>query len=266
MKKNYILFVLSFVFAAIATAQNSKPWKGKKCAVVITYDDAINEHLDNAIPLLDSLKLRATFYLTGFSPSMQARFTEWKKIVVKGHELGNHTMYHPCIGGKGREWVKPDYDLKSYTVQRIADEIKATNLLLQSMDGKTRRTFAFPCADITAGDSSYVNAIKNDFVALRSVRNEMHQLGQIDLNNVDCYMVNGESGAQLIAWAKKAVETNSLLVILFHGVGGGNGLNVSLPAHRQFLQYLKKNEKDMWIAPMIEVADYVKEWQKKSGN
>lgn len=262
MKKNYILFLLSFVFAAAATAQNSKPWKGKKAAVVITYDDAINEHLDNAIPLLDSLKLRATFYVTGFSPSMQQRFAEWKKIAVKGHELGNHTMYHPCIGGKGREWVKQDYDLKNYTVQRIADEIKATNLLLQSMDGKTRRTFAFPCADIKAGDSSYVNAIKNNFVALRSVRNEMHQLGQIDLNNVDCYMVNGESGDQLIAWAKKAIETNSLLVILFHGVGGGNGLNVSLPAHRQFLQYLKKNEKDIWIAPMIEVADYIKEKQK----
>lgn len=262
MKKNYILLLLNFVLVATTIAQTGNPWKGKKAAVVITYDDAINEHLDNAIPLLDSLKLRATFYITGFSPSMQARFAEWKKIAVNGHELGNHTLYHPCTGGKGREWVKPDYDLSKYTVQRIVDEIKANNLLLQSMDGKTRRTFAFPCADIKAGDSSYVNAIKYDFVALRSVRNEMHQIGQIDLNNADCYMVNGETGDQLIAWAKKAVETNSLLIILFHGVGGGNGLNVSLPAHRQFLEYLKQNEKDIWIAPMIEVADYIKEKQK----
>jgi hypothetical protein len=58
------------------------------------------------------------------------------------------------------------------------------------------------------------------------------------------------------------METNSLLVILFHGVGGGNSLNVSLPAHREFLQYLKKNEKDIWIAPMIEVADFVAKYQK----
>ena len=260
--KKYFLSALLTLATFNAMAQTDKPWHGKKAAVVITYDDAINEHLDNALPLLDSLKLKATFYVTGFSPSMQTRFQEWKKIPAKGHELGNHTMYHPCTGGVGREWVKPDYDLKTYTVQRIADEIKATNLLLQSMDGKTKRTFAFPCADTKTGDSSYVNAIKNNFVALRSVRNEMHPLNQVDLNNVDCYMVNGETGDQLITWAKKAVETKSLLVILFHGVGGGNGLNVSLEAHRQFLKYLKQQEKDIWIAPMVEVADYIRDKQK----
>ena len=56
----------------------------------------------------------------------------------------------------------------------------------------------------------------------------MHKINEIDLLNVDCYMVNGETGAQMIEWAKKAMETNSLLVILFHGVGGGNALNVSI--------------------------------------
>ena len=24
---------------------------------------------------------------------------------VKGYELGNHTFYHPCMRGPGREWV-----------------------------------------------------------------------------------------------------------------------------------------------------------------
>jgi len=28
-----------------------------------------------------------------------------------------------------------------------------------------------------------------------------------------------------------------------------------------FLQYLKKNEKDIWIAPMLDVAEYIKKWQ-----
>src|SRR6185503_18090891 len=113
------------------------------------------------------------------------------------------------------------------------------------------------------GDSSFINAMKNDFVAARAVRNQMHKINEIDLLNVDCYMVNGESAAQMIEWVKKAVETNSLLVILFHGVGGGNALNVSIPAHREFLQYLKKNEKDIWIAPMLDVAEYIKRKQNQ---
>ena len=259
MKNIFLLFLL---IASVAShSQHQHSWKGKKCAVVLTYDDAINEHLDNAIPVLDSLGLKATFYVTAFSPSMRTRLNDWKRLAVKGHELGNHTLYHPCIGGKGREWVKPDYDMNNYTVQRMIDETRMTNLFLQALDGKTKRTFAFTCGDMKIGDSSFINGMKNDFAAARAVRAEMHKINEIDLYNVDCYMVNGETGEQMIEWVKKAVATNSLLVILFHGVGGGNTLNVSLPAHRELLQFLKQSEKDIWIAPMVDVAEHIKKWQ-----
>ncbi len=264
MKKIFILLLVSHVFITRTSAQLNQPWHGKKSAVVITYDDAINQHLDNAIPVLDSLGLKATFYITAFSNSMQTRLNDWKKLSTTGHELANHTLYHPCIGGKGREWVRPEYDMNNYTVQRMIDETRMTNLFLRALDGKTKRTFAFTCGDMKIGDSSFINAMKNDFVAARAVRNQMHKINEVDLYNVDCYMVNGETAAQMIEWAKKAIETNSLLVILFHGVGGGNALNVSLPAHREFLQYLKKNKKDIWIAPMLEVAEYIKAWQTKN--
>jgi sialate O-acetylesterase len=242
-------------------AQLVKAWQGKKCAVVLTYDDAIDQHLDNAVPILDSLGLKASFYLTAFSPSIRARMTEWKHLPVKGHELGNHTLFHPCNGGPDRTWVSPDYDLRKYTVQRMIDETRMTNVFLQSMDGKTRRTFAFTCGDMKIGDSSFIDPMKKDFVAARSVRNQMHHIEDVNLYDVDCFVVNGESGAQLIDWAKKAMETNSLLVILFHGVGGGNALNVTVTAHREFLLFLKKNEKDIMIAPLIEVAGHIRTWQ-----
>ena len=258
-----IFISLALLSSLPSYSQTNQNWNGKNCAVVITYDDAIDQHLDNAIPVLDSLGLKATFYVTAFSQSMQARLNDWKKLATKGHELGNHTLYHPCIGGPGRTWLKPEYDMRNYTVQRVEDEIRMTNLFLQALDGKTTRTFAFTCGDMKIGDSSFINAMKNDFVAARAVRNQMHKIQEIDLLNVDCYMVNGESGTQMIDWVRKAVETNSLLVILFHGVGGGNALNVSIPAHREFLQYLKKNEKDIWIAPMLNVAEYIKASQKK---
>lgn len=261
MKKIFIASLVNIITVANASAQSNQLWNGKKCAVVLTYDDAINEHLDNAIPVLDSLGLKGTFYLTAFSTPMQTRLNDWKKLAVNGHELGNHTLYHPCIGGKGREWVKQDYDMSKYSVQRMTDEIRMTNLFLQALDGKTKRTFAFTCGDMKIGDSSFINGMKNDFVAARAVRAEMHKINEIDLYNVDCYMVNGESTGQMIEWVKKAVETNSLLVILFHGVGGGNALNVSLPAHKELLQYLKQNEKDIWIAPMVDVAEHIKSQQ-----
>lgn len=60
------------------------------------------------------------------------------------------------------------------------------------------------------------------------------------------------------------MSTNTLLVFLFHGVGGEHSLNVSLPAHRELLQFLKQNEKDIWIAPMLEVAEFIKNYQAHS--
>ena len=241
--------------------QSAKPWNNHQGAVVLTYDDAIDQHIDNAAPLLDSLGLVATFYITGYSSSVKARMNEWKQLVVKGHELGNHTLYHPCVGGAGREWVKADYDLSKYTVQRMLDETRMNNLFLQALDGKTKRTFAFTCGDMKIGDSSFINAMTNDFVAARAVREQMHSIDQVDLYNVDCYPVNGQTADQMMEWVKQAIASKSLLVILFHGVGGGNSLNVALPEHRRFLQWLAKQNKDVWVAPMITVAEYVQQYQ-----
>jgi len=259
MKEITLFFFLIITF--ISTAQSNQPWNGKKCAVVLTYDDAIDQHLDNAVPVLDSLKLKATFYVTAFSQSMQTRLNDWKKLTIKGHELGNHTLFHPCIGGTGREWVSKQNDLRNFSVNRIENEVRMTNLFLQALDGKTKRTFAFTCGDMKVGDSSFINGMKDDFVAARAVRNEMHKLNEIDLYNVDCYMVNNHSFEQMKEWVDKAIQSNALLVILFHGVGGGNGLDVSLQAHRNILKYIKQHEKEIYIAPMLEVAEYIKKTQ-----
>lgn len=261
MKKLLILFLFQCVLQT--QAQFNPAWGGKKCAVVLTYDDALDVHLDNAIPLLDSLNLRGTFYLTAYADASKKRAGDWKKAADKGHELGNHTLFHPCAGGPGREWLQPEYDMNKYTVRRMEDEIRMTNVFLENIDHKKKRTFAFTCGDMKIGDSSFINGMKADFAAARAVRHEMHKIHEVDLYNVDCYGVNGETGEQMIQWVKKAVETNSLLVILFHGVGGAHSLNVSLEAHRTLLTYLKQNEKDIYIAPMVTVAEHIADWQNR---
>ena len=261
--KKYFL-ILPFIICSFFAFAQVNLWNGKKSAVVLTYDDALNVHLDNAIPLLDSLGLKGTFYLSAYSPGCRQRLADWRKAAAKGYELGNHTLFHPCIGNTpGREWVKAEHDLSKYTVQRMVDETRMTNVFLEALDGKTKRTFAYTCGDMKIGDSSFITNMRNDFVAARAVRSEMHTIRQVDLYNVDCYAINGQSGEQMIDLVKKSMQTNSLLVFLFHGVGGEHSLNVSLPAHTQLLHFLKQNEKDIWIAPMIEVADYIKNHQSK---
>jgi peptidoglycan-N-acetylglucosamine deacetylase len=244
----------------IARAQEQNPWNGRKCAVSLTYDDALNVDLDNAIPLLNSLGLKGTFYVAPGFPALQTRTAAWKAAAAKGHELGNHSLFHPCNGKMpGREWVKPDYDLSRYSAQRMADEIKINNFLLHLIDNQNRRTFAYPCGDTKAGDVSYVPLIKEEFAGARSVTGKMQRINEIDLMDIGSYMINGQSGDELIALVKQALEKNALLVFLFHGVGGEHDLNVSLEAHSKLLHFLKENEKDIWIAPMVNIAEYVKQ-------
>jgi sialate O-acetylesterase len=246
-------------------AQEKGIWNGKACAVSLTYDDALNVHLDNVVPLLDSLGLKGTFYLSGFFPAFRARVADWKAAAATGHELGNHTLFHPCIGQMpGREWVPPDYDLSKYTMSRLLDEIKMANTVLEALDGKTKRTFAYPCGDMSIGDVSYVDKIKSEFVAARGVRSAMPQPNEVDWFNVDSYVVEGQSGAELIALVKQARQRHALIVFLFHGVGGEHAMNVSLNAHRELLLFLKQQEKDIWIAPLVELAEHVQERNRKN--
>jgi peptidoglycan/xylan/chitin deacetylase (PgdA/CDA1 family) len=220
-------------------------------------------HLDHALPALDSLGLKATFYLSGYSGTVNARIPEWRAAALNGHELGNHTLFHPCTGGPGRSFVKPDYDLNNYTVTRMVNEVRMTNILLKSIDGKTERTFAYPCGDTRIGDTSYINLLKKDFVGARAVKSEMKLATDVDLYNIGCFMINGQPGEELIAIVKQAMADRRLLVFLFHGVGGEHSLNVSLEAHNKLLHFLKQNEQNIWITPMTEVAEYIKTHQRK---
>ena len=237
-------------------------WNGKKCAVVLTYDDALQVHLDNVAPVLDSAGLKGTFYLSGYFPGFVNNQKRWKALANNGHELANHTLFHPCLGDRpGREWVNPTYDLSKYTVKRITDEMRMTNVLLKTLDGKSDRTFAFPCGDTKIGDVAYYKQVEGDFVGARGTTSEMKKISELNFADIGAYGINGQTGEQMIELVKQAEATGSVLVFLFHGVGGGHSLNVALPEHNKLVRYLKQHESSIWVAPFIDVVRYAKTYQ-----
>ncbi|HEU5293128.1 MAG TPA: polysaccharide deacetylase family protein [Cyclobacteriaceae bacterium] len=258
METKVKILTLYFLTLATVSYSQSSEWKGKSCAVVLTYDDALNVHLDNVIPALDSLGLKGTFYLSAYFPGSKNRIADWRKAALHGHELGNHTLFHPCLGKPtGRSWVSAEQTLENYSMTRLLNEIRMTNVFLEAIDGKTKRTFAYPCGDMTIGDSSYVDKIKKDFVAARGVKSEMLTTRTIDYYNVGAFSVNGQTGQQLIEIVKEAMKKNALVVFLFHGVGGEHGLNVELKAHRQLVHFLKEHEKEIWTTTFLDATEHM---------
>lgn len=261
--KNYFFTCTLFFTALLAGAQPTFTWNGKRAAVVLTYDDGLSIHLSEVVPALDSFGLKGTFYLSDHLNGLKDQIPGWKKAAANGHELANHTLWHPCEGGRtGREFVK-EYDLRFYTVKRMTDEIRALNNLLKAMDGKEARTFAFPCGDTRINDTAYIDPLRTELVAARGVQAAMPGIGEVDLYHFPSYVMNGETSDQMIALVKKAMEKKALLVFLFHGVGGEHSLNVSSAEHRKLLAFLQQKQNEVWVAPMIEVARKIQLYQTK---
>lgn len=257
-----LLFTCASTFAK-SDLKKETPWSGKQAAVVLTYDDALNGHLDIVIPQLNAAELKATFYTNCNSTGFMNRIEEWEAVSTKGFELGNHTMFHPCNGNlPGRSWVNPDYNLGEYSLQRITEELTLANLILSRVDGQKDRTFAFTCGDMYAGSESFVDTVQHLFPAARGVEAGYTYFNASDRYNIKCFSMNGQSAAEMIAIVEEGIKQHAMTVFLFHGVGGDHSLNVDADAHQELIEYIEKNKDRLWNGTMLEAVELL----PKEGN
>lgn len=254
MKRLGLVILIVILVSNFSIAQFNWP-DGKKAAVVFTYDDGLDCHLDVAVPQLDEFGFKGTFYCTGNSPALYNRMNEWREITKKGHELGNHTLFHPCDGEK-QDWVKPEYDLNNYTHQQIIQELQTANTLLKAVDGKTARTFGYTCSDYIAGGVDFTDDIKKLFSAARCDGPVPESMQNYNVFKTPSWGVNSPTAEELIEYVEKAKQNGTIAVFMFHSVGGGY-LNVGADEHRKLLEYLKDNETDFYSGTFLEVMNYI---------
>jgi sialate O-acetylesterase len=255
------ILILGFLSAhTLSNAQFKWP-NGAKAAICLTYDDGLDCHLDIAVPQLDSAGLKGTFFCTGNSPSLYNRMDEWRKIVKNGHELGNHTLFHPCLkikaDGSVADWVKPEYDLAHYTFEQLINELRTANTLLKAIDGKELRTFAYTCSDCTAGGTDFTGSLGKLFTAARSDGKIPVTMDGYNVFRAPSWGVDSPTADAMISYINEARDKGTIAIFMFHSVGGGY-LNVSAEEHRKLLAYIAKNRKDFFCGTFGEVMDYVK--------
>ena len=231
---------------------------GAVAAVSLAYDDALDSQLDHAIPDLDEHGLKGSFYLTLSSDSLENRLEEWRAVAERGHELGNHALFHACSkSGPNREWVAPSNDLDQMPAEAMVQRVRLANVMLSALDGRTKRTFTPPCGDREAGGIDYVNHVKPKFVATKVIGElpitDMHSL---DLHAVPVHVPIGVDGASLIALVEEAGELGTMVNFTFHGIGGDH-LPVSREAHAELLQFLADNQDRFWTDTFINIMKHV---------
>lgn len=256
--KGASFYLLIILLAVSLNLKAQFKWPdGKKAAVVFTYDDGLDCHLDVAVPQLDEFGFKGTFYCTGNSQSLYNRLEEWRKISHNGHELGNHTLFHPC-DGKRFDWVKPEYDLNSYTLEQLIAELNTANTLLKAIDGRNDRTFGFTCSDYVAGGINFTGEVEKLFKGARCDGPMPETMQGYNVHKTPSWMAVDPSAEQLIEYVEMAREKGTIAVIMFHSVGGGY-LNVGADEHRKLLEFVKNNEKDFYTGTFLEVMNYIKQ-------
>ncbi len=223
---------------------------GKKAAVSLSYDDALASQLDNALPVLNKNKIKASFYLMLASPVVYERLDEWRAAAKQGHELGNHSIYHPCSASQpGMEWVLPYNNLDKYTIDQMKQEITAANSFLKAIDGRTERTLTPPCFHLMTSNGNYLPAVKELFVGIKNSEDNLPP-GSEYLFSV------GLSGEDLIAFVEKVAAKGGMANVLFHGVGGDH-LTTSKEGHEKFVKYLAANRKIYWTDTYLNIMKHV---------
>lgn len=257
--------LLALPAASIAAGAAAFSWPGgQRAAVSLAYDDALDSQLDNALPALDRAGLKASFYLQLSNPAVARRMAEWRAAARRGHELGNHTLFHQCSGSQpDRAWVAAHRDLDTTSVEQVKDQAIVANTMLHAIDGRRERTFTAPCGDLLAGGRPYLAAIASEFVAIKAGAADAVPAS---MSGVDPYAVRvfapvGMSGAQLIALVKAAGASGTMVNFTFHGIGG-DYLAVSDQAHRELLAYLAANRKLYWTDTFLNIMKHVKAQQR----
>lgn len=117
--------------------------------VSLTFDDGLDVHMDRVIPMLDARGLAGSFYVTLSALSFAGRLDDWRRAAARGHELGNHTIFHPAWSRKSH--ITSGNAIESYTLDRMRLELDAANRILAGVDGRPARTFAYPNSNPVIG-------------------------------------------------------------------------------------------------------------------
>lgn len=246
--------------AAVLPAQAQTRWpNGAKAAVVLTYDDALESQLVHAVPALDAAGLKGTFFLANVK---EADVDRWRQLATQGHELANHTIFHPCTHDVYP--ADPRYVSEAYTSASMLREIAQMNVLLRALDGKDRHGFATPCGQSLAGGKDYLEDLRkaNLVTYVRGVTDTPAD-AQADVAKADPMHVpsrpfgEGATAEKMIAYVREAEQGGGWAVFLFHGVGGDYSA-VPDAEHRRFVAWLAQHRGEVWVATLQEALDWSK--------
>jgi len=241
-----------------ATAPAPFAWPGgARAAVSLTYDDALDSQIANAVPALKAAGFKATFFLT--KDNIGPALGDWVRVARAGHEIGNHTISHPC-------------GLQAYSPASFArDELIPMQEWLDLNFGPShQRLYAYPCSVTDLGPGGPNAQLVRYEALLRSIGIRAARDSDGDSPNsvaharahpyrlrASAVTYETDDPGDAIAYVQQAMAAGAWAILVFHEilpVRAGEG-DASIRTHTAILDWLRGQP--VWCAPMGQVLDAI---------
>jgi peptidoglycan/xylan/chitin deacetylase (PgdA/CDA1 family) len=229
----------------------------KKAAISLTFDDARPSQVDAGLPILDRFGVKATFYLS--PQTIEIRQDAWRKGAAHGHEMGNHTLTHPCSANF--VWSHGNA-LEDKTLDDLSVEMDKAGEVIRDLVGVIPRTFAYPCGQKYVGRGealhSYVPIVAKQFLCGRGFRDESINSPLLcDLAQTMGVDSDDHTFASLSKWIERAVTEEGWLVLCSHDIGVFPRQAMATEVLEELCQYCSDPDKMIWIDTVAIVAGYI---------
>ena len=263
MRPIILLYLISLplfgAYNTCAQATSRFPWPdGKTVAISLSFDDARYSQVDAGTALLDKYGVKATFYLV--PGAVNERLDGWKKAVASGHEMGNHSMVHPCTGNF--LWSR-DKALEDYTLDKMRAELEEANAGITRLLGVTPRVFAYPCGQTFVGrglnTKSYIPIVASLFSSGRGWLDEgPNDPSFCDFAQLTGMEMDGKDFGEIRAIIENAKKNHQWVVLAGHEMGESGPQTTRLSMLEQLIEYARDPANGVWLAPVGTVGEYIK--------
>lgn len=230
-------------------------------ALSLSFDDARNSQVDVGLDLFNRAGALATFFVV--PGAVEQRLEGWRRMRAAGHEIGNHTLTHPCTGNFS--WAR-DKALESYTIASMRHEIEAANERIEALLGVAPEVFAYPCGQTFVGRGaetrSYVPLVAELFLAGRGWLDEApNDPTFVDPAQVLAIEMDGKTFEDLLPILEQAAEDGLWVVLAGHEIGGeienGGAQTTHVDMLERLIRYANEPSNHVWLAPVGTVIRYV---------
>ena len=243
--------------------ENSFKWpEGIKMGLTLTFDDARHTQVDKGIPILDKYNVKGTFYVS--PENMVERMDKWRQAVANGHEVGNHTLLHPCTGNytwtTGRE-------LENYTLEMMKKDIEAAEVIIRDSLGVEAVSFAYPCGQTFVGQGvntqSYVPLVASMFKTGRSWMDEGPNDPLVcDMAQLMGMELDGKSFRDIKKLIESSKSTGKWLILVGHEIEKRGDNATLLSTLEAICKYAMNPDNEIWIDNIDNISYYIS--QKRS--